>query len=279
MYKLHLLIEEKKWATALLLLQDPESLPSTKQAHKDSLPLHMACDRKAPDDLILALLRCNQQAAFWPGKNKNLPLHIAANRNLSFEVVEALIRVNPQALECRNANDYTPRDFQVKDNQVFQALNRPTACWVELIEEEAREEDQDENVLQLHKRCDETLRTTDKSVVNFANMVDRLEAVRRKLQDIGRLQSLEIEKNVAEFDTNLIEKISKISAYVTIVEEDAKVASARDIVASAASLSRQSEVEKLIKQTATEFHGLRLQSDVISAAIDAKNASVAAERE
>jgi hypothetical protein len=271
MYKLHLLIEEKKWPTALLLLQDPETIPSTRAAHKDNLPLHMACDRKAPDDLILALLRANEQAAWWEGKNKNLPLHIAAHRNMSFDVVEALIRINPQALECRNAGDYTPRDYQVKDNQVFQALNRPTACWVELIEEEEREENQDETVLTLHKKCDSTLRSCEKTNSNYSTMIDRLESVRRKLQDVGRLQSSEVEMNVATFDTTLIEKISTVGAFVTIVEEDAKVASARDVIARAASLARQNEVEKNLKATSAQFDGMLLQVDIIKVAMEARS--------
>lgn len=271
MYKLHLLIEEKKWPTALLLLQDPETIPSTHQPHKDSLPLHMACDRKAPDELILALLRANEKAAAWKGRGKNLPLHLAAHRNLSFEVVESIIRAYPEALECRNTSNYTPRDYQVKDNQVFQALNRPTSCWIELIEEEEREETQDNTVLDLHKRCDKTLRACEASNQNYSGMLERLEVVRKKMQSVGMLQSAEVESNVAKFDDSMNDKFQEASAHTTIVEEDAKVAYARDKIASAASMVRQKDIEMLQKNTARELDGLRMQVDVLKVAIESKN--------
>ena len=68
-------------------------------------------------------------------------------------MIDALIRAFPQALEYRNASNFTPKDYGEVDSQVFQVLSRPTCCRVELIEENAREENQDRTILDLQKRA------------------------------------------------------------------------------------------------------------------------------
>ena len=269
-FKLHLLIEEKKWPTALLFLQDPEALPSTRQPYKDNLPLHMACDRKAPDELILALLRANEEAAHWPGRNKNLPLHIAAQRDLSFDVVDALIRISPQALEARNASNYTPRDYGVTDTQVFQALNRPTCCWVELIEEEGREENQDRTVIDMHKTADESLHYLDEANSNYSKLLERIDIVRKKLQDCARLQSPELVERVAAVEKNVKERVQRVHNMGVIVDENALVSDARNCIASAASLVRQKDIEDVQKLSARELGSLRSQLEELKLSIAAK---------
>jgi len=269
-YKLHLLIEEKKWPTALLFLQDPEAIPSTRQAYKDNLPLHMACDRKAPDELILALLRANEEAASWQGRNKNLPLHIAAQQKLSVDVIDALIRINPEALDCRNASNYTPRDYGVTDSQVFQTLNRPTCCWVELIEEEGREENQDRTVLDMHKTVDDCIGYLEESNSTYSKMIDRLEGVRKKLQDCARLQSPELVERVAASEKNVKDKFGRVHTFGVIVDENATVADARNSIASAASLIRQKDVEDIQKSSSKELENLRSRLEYLKQSIAAK---------
>jgi len=258
-FKLHLLIEEKKWPTALLLLQDPDSIPSTKLPYKENLPLHMACDRQAPEEFILALLRANEDAAKWPGQHGNLPLHIAAQRDLGFDAVDALIRAYPQALEYRNVNNCTPRDYGETDSQVFQALSRPTCCWVELIEEEAREENQDRTVLDMHKRVDKALPELDDINRKYVTLIDHAKVLERRFHDFSRLQSPELVERVIGIEKTFKDSYERIHNACVILEEDVEISEARDSIASMATLVRQRDVERIQKISAEELGELRSQ--------------------
>lgn len=269
-FKLHLLIEEKKWPTALLLLQDPDTIPSTKLPYKENLPLHMACDRKAPDEFILALLRANEDAAKWPGQNGNLPLHVAAQRDLGFDTVDALIRAYPQALEHRNSNNCTPRDYGETDSQVFQALSRPTCCWVELIEEEAREENQDRTVLDLHKRVDKSLPELDEMTRNYVSLMEHALTLERRYQEFRRLQSPELVERVNAIDKTFKDTYERIQNTCVILEEEVEISEARDSIAAMATMARQRDVERMQRISAEELGELRSQIDSVKLSLTQK---------
>jgi hypothetical protein len=269
-FKLHLLIEEKKWPTALLLLQDPDTIPSTKLPYKENLPLHMACDRKAPDEFILALLRANEDAAKWPGQNGNLPLHVAAQRDLGFDTVDALIRAYPQALEHRNANNCTPRDYGETDSQVFQALSRPTCCWVELIEEEAREENQDRTVLDLHKRVDKSLPELDDMTRSYVSLIEHAMTLERRYQEFIKLQSPELVDRVSAIDKTFKDTYERIQNACVILEEEVEISEARDSMAAMATMARQRDVERIQRVSAEELGELRSQVECVKLSLTKK---------
>jgi hypothetical protein len=269
-FKLHLLIEEKKWPTALLLLQDPDTIPSTKLPYKENLPLHMACDRKAPDEFILALLRANEDAAKWPGQNGNLPLHVAAQRDLGFDTVDALIRAYPQALEHRNANNCTPRDYGETDSQVFQALSRPTCCWVELIEEEAREENQDRTVLDLHKRVDKSLPELDDMTRSYVSLIEHAMTLERRYQEFIKLQSPELVDRVSAIDKTFKDTYERIQNACVILEEEVEISEARDSMAAMATMVRQRDVERIQRVSAEELGELRSQVECVKLSLTKK---------
>jgi|NOAtaT_6_FD_contig_21_7878530_length_1078_multi_9_in_0_out_0_1 hypothetical protein len=269
-FKLHLLIEEKKWPTALLLLQDPDTIPSTKLPYKENLPLHMACDRKAPDEFILALLRANEDAAKWPGQNGNLPLHVAAQRDLGFDTVDALIRAYPQALEYRNANNCTPRDYGETDSQVFQALSRPTCCWVELIEEEAREENQDRTVLDLHKRVDKSLPELDDMTRSYVSLIEHAMTLERRYQEFIKLQSPELVERVSAIDKTFKDTYERIQNACIILEEEVEISEARDSMAAMATMARQRDVERIQRVSAEELGELRSQVESVKLSLNKK---------
>mmetsp|Transcript_20736 Transcript_20736/g.29562 ORF Transcript_20736/g.29562 Transcript_20736/m.29562 type:complete len:279 (+) Transcript_20736:51-887(+) len=266
-FKLHLLIEEKKWPTALLFLQDSDAIPSTRLPYKENLPLHMACDRKAPDEFILALLRANEEAAQWPGQNGNLPLHIAAQRDLGFDAIDALIRAFPQALEYRNASNFTPRDYGEVDSQVFQALSRPTCCWVELIEEEAREENQDRTVLDMHKRVDKAIAFIVDTNKSYNKLLEQATTLEKKFQDFSKIQSPELVERVSGIQKNLKEKCERIRTASLILEENFEVADARNSIAALATSVRQRGVESIQKSSVEELINLREKVESVKQSI------------
>ena len=108
-----------------------------KEVFKQDLPLHMAVERRAPDDVIISLLEANKKAAMLPGKSGSLPLHSAAQQCLSPNVIVALIKAYPEGLDVLNNSQYTPRDFHQRNDFSLEALMRPTACWIEDVEKEA----------------------------------------------------------------------------------------------------------------------------------------------
>ena len=123
--QLHQLIDQKKWDEILQVLrEDPTVQSDTKELHRNDLPLHMACEKHAPDDVILEILRHNSDALFHVGRGGNLPLHTACQKNLGHDVIESFIRMNPMGLDYRNTANYTPRDFGHSDAYANESLNR-----------------------------------------------------------------------------------------------------------------------------------------------------------
>ena len=107
-----------------------------KEPLKENLPLHMACERRAPHPVISALLRAHPDAASTCGRHGHLPLHIAAERNLPSPVILSLIRSYPEALDCKNHSRLLPRDYLQRNDVSSEALHRPAACWLEDVEKE-----------------------------------------------------------------------------------------------------------------------------------------------
>mmetsp|Transcript_9206 Transcript_9206/g.13051 ORF Transcript_9206/g.13051 Transcript_9206/m.13051 type:complete len:168 (-) Transcript_9206:634-1137(-) len=123
--QLHQLIEQTKWDEIIQFLQEDSSLQSdTKEIYKSDLPLHMACQKKAPDDVVLEIIRHNFNALFHVGRGGNLPLHVAVSRDMCSDVIESMIRANPSALEFKNELKVTPKAFNLSDVYAKQAINR-----------------------------------------------------------------------------------------------------------------------------------------------------------
>lgn len=256
--QLHQLIEQSKWDVALESLRsDPTIRSDAAEPHRDDLPLHMACERRAPDGVILEILKCNEDAAKWKGRGGSLPLHIATQRNLSGDVVETLIRVYPGALDIRNSANYTPRDYGHQEPFAFQSLHRPTSCWHQLMTDEAKEEEQDRKLLDLHEQVDTALTQLQRSNDNFDDMTTRLEHVEKKLREFEDLKAEDLEAAVTNLERSIRDTMDKIENRLSTVEDDVKAAAARDFMARAASRAHQSDVVKMQKISAQEAKTLR----------------------
>lgn len=133
---LHKSIVHLDWESAEATLATDSGREMAKDKFKEDLPLHMACERRAPESTILTLLSLFRDAAAVRGRYGSLPLHIAAQRSLSPAVIVALIRAYPRALDKRNKNQYYPRSYPQKNGLIREALSRPSACWTEDVEKE-----------------------------------------------------------------------------------------------------------------------------------------------
>jgi hypothetical protein len=150
--RLHQDIVHMRWGEIEATLATNQGKEMAKEAFKADLPLHMAIERKAPDRVVLELIKANQDAVMVEGKQGNLPLHLAAQNNMSSKVINALIRAFPEALDELNGQQITPRDFPIRSAKVKELLMRPTACWVETVEREEYYERKRQKIRQLNEK-------------------------------------------------------------------------------------------------------------------------------
>lgn len=118
------LIENSQWEALLDTLQSgDETLDEAASSPSASFFLHKACERRAPHDVIAALIKfCPESPSLLA--EEQFPLHIATHRNLEADTIETLIRAFPEALdECNKAN-CTPRNIGHRDIDAFQSLRR-----------------------------------------------------------------------------------------------------------------------------------------------------------
>lgn len=125
-----------EWDDVEATLATESGRKMTMDHFKEDLPLHMAVERKAPDNTIMALLNVYPEAAAQVGRLGGTPLHLAAQQKLSPSVIVGLIRACPEALDQKDENGRLASDFVQRNDLSREALCRPTACWIEDIEKE-----------------------------------------------------------------------------------------------------------------------------------------------
>lgn len=250
--QLHQLIEQCKWTEILQggANNNPDLCEDARRAHREDLPLHMACERRAPDAVILAMLKLNPDATKWKGRGDNMALHVATHRNLSEEVIEALIRAYPEALDEVNQAKVTPRNIGHSDLQTYQALRRPTACWHQLMKEETLEEAEVTRLKTLHEQVDAALAQVQLSDNNMVALTQRLQKVEGELDLV---ESAQHEKNttrtIEKLQETLREDLEAAENSLGMVEDDIKSAEAREFMAKAASRAHQSDVLRMQKKS------------------------------
>ena len=97
--------------------------------------LHAAIGYKAPDDILLDMIRLFPDAAAVHGTEDWTPLHVASMWGCSSVVMQALILAHPAALDDVGQGGIkgrTPRHFSSRFPHNKQLLERPTAEWMEL---------------------------------------------------------------------------------------------------------------------------------------------------
>jgi hypothetical protein len=109
------LIEKRKWEEVVYFVQDvPKASTvcfyrSGSSAFPDgtlgNLALHECCKHQPPIEVIVELLKSNEDAAMSPGHCGYLPLHFACSSKASVEVVGLLIEVHPASTRIREELD------------------------------------------------------------------------------------------------------------------------------------------------------------------------------
>ena len=122
---IHQLINKLEWSQVLhVIRKDPSAKSAAKELFRENAPLHSACEKNAPETVLIELLELNVDAVKHAGKGGSLPLHIAAQKKLGPKIIEKMIRLYPAALDYKNIANYTPREYEQNDILASQALNR-----------------------------------------------------------------------------------------------------------------------------------------------------------
>lgn len=244
--KLHELIDQSKWEYLLEALKEDADLQSeTRRCHKGDLPLHLVCENKAPDELILQILKLNPDAVKQESSNGNLPLHIAVQKNIGQDVLLHIIRLHPAALDYRNNSNLTPREYPHKDLLASQALERPTYCWHQLVKDETREEQQEMRLENLQKNVSSTLSSLSNSDSNIDSMMTRLDHVEKKVRELESLKTIDLDTTVSDLKNRVQDTMNKIENRLKLVENDVRTASSRSQVTRAATRAHQSDILKM----------------------------------
>jgi len=132
------------------------------------------CERRAPDDIILKVLRHFPEAAMKVGEHSNYPLHIAARQCLSHIVLISLVKHFPEALDEVNDDRFTPRKYHQRSERSRSVLMRPTACWIETVEREEYESKRMEEIEDLKVRIGKLRENLAKSKVEENKVVAKV---------------------------------------------------------------------------------------------------------
>lgn len=272
--ELHELIGNREWNEALQLIgKDPAA---TKELKNKDFPLHVACENQAPNEVILEIIRNNTAAVKQTGRIGSLPLHLAIQNNLSAAVIDRMIRIYPGALDCKNASECTPRDCTHPDASVTQLLSRPTFCWIQMLEDETREEAQDKRIGGMQNNIADALEKLSKSSNHLEEMMTRMDNVEKKLREIEGLKTLDLGVTVENLRTSVHQTMNNIETRLSIVEEDVHGAAAREYISRSASRICSSDVVKMQKLTAEEAAILKTEVHRFKDSLNIETARIAA---
>ena len=226
---LHKSIIQMEWEDAEATLATEEGREMAKDYFKEDLPLHMACERKAPDSTTLALLESNREAASVPGRYGGYPLHLAAQQKLSPNVLVHLIRAYPEALDQHDDAMNLPRDYAQRNDLSREALSRPTACWVEDVEKEEylervakRRTQLRQKITRLQSSLDSSKQRRDKMRLVIHELEPRVKAQREVLGQVTahEVKMMELYKSNKAHIDKVLERLQSFADDLSTAPED-----------------------------------------------------------
>lgn len=109
-----------------LLRDDNKSKAATKELDEyERLPLHYACARAMPFDVVQALIDAFPEGARVPDKNGQLPLHLSVMRSAEIDIVRLLVKTFPEAVISKDNYNYIPLHHAIEigaSEEIYQHL-------------------------------------------------------------------------------------------------------------------------------------------------------------
>ena len=202
-YSVHSHLMERNWAGLEVDLCLTASQAALKEFCHGGLPLHIAIQLNAPDNIILDMIRIYPAAVTRKDRNGDLPLHTCAKYGSSEAVVTALLLEYPDAIQqrtvCRlKGRVLTARDLAQHNPKVSRSVreifDKPMSYWVVLARHER---------VMREKTFETTLRKMQQllqqSQENEERLMKRLDTLERRLdsaQKDSRSTFVRLEKKV-----------------------------------------------------------------------------------
>jgi hypothetical protein len=128
---------EKDWETALtVILHSPHW--TKRVSSTQGLPLHVACRKGAPVEVVTALLEAYPESATIQTHSNYLPCHSACCFGISPEGMKMLLRCHPDATDALNQSGHTPMQYLIslkgkcfadEEEQVMNDLKQHPSYW------------------------------------------------------------------------------------------------------------------------------------------------------
>ena len=166
---LHKQCDKGNWEDVSISLSAPSGRTNAKNkgGWGDWCPLHLACKRDPPVEIILALIDAAPESTEISDMYQRFPIHYAAEWGASIEVLEALLKNSPQSLMTADIEGKTPLHLSFLGCNAESQQRRPPPNTREikllLTEDVLRTDDKDGN-LPLHYACNEINSLSESSI-------------------------------------------------------------------------------------------------------------------
>ena len=204
-YSVHSHLMERNWVGLEVDLCLTASQAALKEFCHGGLPLHVAIQLNAPDNIILDMIRIYPAAVTRKDRNGDLALHTCAKHGSSEAVVTALLLEYPDAMQQRTVCRVEGRVLTARDlvqhnpkvsRSVKEIFDKPMSYWVSLAAHER---------VMREKTFESTLRKMQQllkqSQQNEERLMKRLDSLERRLDIVekkSRSTFVRLEKKVAQ---------------------------------------------------------------------------------
>lgn len=135
--KLFSFVSKRNWAGAVKRCSGADKAEATKwivEHNNDGsirwrlLPIHQACENKAPSEVIKALINAYPESLMMKDSGGYLPLHLACRERASKAVIAALLSKEPAAAKIKDAEGRLPLHLACRQGVAVQIVDSLIVC-------------------------------------------------------------------------------------------------------------------------------------------------------
>uniref|UniRef100_A0A7S3Q0S7 Uncharacterized protein n=2 Tax=Chaetoceros debilis TaxID=122233 RepID=A0A7S3Q0S7_9STRA len=137
--KLFLFVTKRNWVGAVKRCKSSDGMKeaSTWIVEKNAdgsnrwklLPIHQACENKAPSEVIKALISAYPQSLMMKDSGGDLPLHLACRERASKAVIAALLSNEPEASRVKDDEGRLPLHLACRQGVAVQIVDSLIVCY------------------------------------------------------------------------------------------------------------------------------------------------------
>lgn len=137
--KLFTFVTKRNWSGAVKRCNTPDGKKEAAtwivENNKDGsvrwrlLPIHQACENKAPSEVIKALIAAYPDSLMTKDSGGDLPLHLACRERASKAVIAALLSNEPEASKIKDDEGRTPLHLACRQGVAVQIVDSLIVCY------------------------------------------------------------------------------------------------------------------------------------------------------